>query len=350
MEVSVVQTLCEAGVTHVPSQYIQPPQNRPHQPPPPSSDSLGIPVIDLFNFDPQHLDDVRTKIGRACSEWGAFQVTNHGISSSLMKDVMDVGLTFFTECSVIEKSKYACDPYVAASEGYGSRMLVKEDSVLDWRDYFDHHTLPLYRRDPTRWPAFPTNYRGVMEEYSNHLKELAQKLMSMMSETLGLESSCIEDIVGEIHQNIAVSYYPPCPQPELTLGIQSHSDIGAVALLMQDDVGGLEVFKEGRWVTVQPLSDAIIVFVADQTEIISNGKYPSVIHRAVTNSNRARLSVSAFHDPSKTRKIAPAAQLVDKDAPARYKEAVYGEHVSNWYSKGPEGKRNVIDSLLLNHQ
>ncbi|KAI3997006.1 hypothetical protein MKX01_021282 [Papaver californicum] len=194
--------------------------------------------------------------------------------------MIDIGLTFFNESSITEKSKYSCDPNSAASEGYGSRMLVKEDCVLDWRDYFDHHTFPLSRRNPNRWPDFPTNYRGLSEHNYQLLPSLS-----------------------------AARTYS---------GLQSHSDIGAITLLIQDD-------------------------------IMTNGKYRSAVHRAVTNSHRVRLSVGTFHDPSKIRKIAPAAQLVDKATPARYKEVVYGEYVSNWYSKGPEGKRN-IDSLLLNQQ
>ena len=110
-----------------------------------------------------------------------------------------------------------------------------------------------------------------MVNYSDEMKILAQKLLALISESLGLGSSCIEDAVGEIYQNITVSYYPPCPQPDLTLGLQSHSDFGAVTLLIQDDVGGLQVLKDGdggdRWVTVKPLSDAILVLLGDQTEV-----------------------------------------------------------------------------------
>lgn len=100
------------------------------------------------------------------------------------------------------------------------------------------------------------------------MKALSQKLLGLISESLGLPTSCIEDMIGEFYQNITVSYYPPCPQPDLTLGLQAHSDMGAITLLIQDDVGGLQVLKDGEWVTVPPISDAILIILADQTEVL----------------------------------------------------------------------------------
>ncbi|KAF6144526.1 hypothetical protein GIB67_023972 [Kingdonia uniflora] len=94
-----------------------------------------------------------------------------------------------------EKLKYGCDGKVAASEGYGSRMLVRDDSVLDWRDYFDHHTLPVSRRNPSKWPEFSTNYKGVVVEYSDQMNVLAMKLLGMISESLGLPTWSVEDVV-----------------------------------------------------------------------------------------------------------------------------------------------------------
>lgn len=110
----------------------------------------------------------------------------------------------------------------------------------------------------------------MVAEYGECMKVLAQKLLRIISEGLSLPSSYIEEAIGEVYQNITVSYYPPCPQPELALGLQAHSDMGAITLLIQDHVGGLQVFKDGEWVTVQPLSDAIVVILADQTEVASS--------------------------------------------------------------------------------
>ncbi|KAK7387323.1 hypothetical protein VNO78_28042 [Psophocarpus tetragonolobus] len=355
--VTRVQSLVQSGLSRVPPQYIQPLHARPlHHAPPGSdsdsdSDSDSVPVIDLSLFDPTARASSLDAIARACRDWGAFHVTNHGVPPSLLAAVRRAGLQFFSDCPLPDKLRYACSPS-AASEGYGSKLLATSDGdtashVLDWRDYFDHHTLPLSRRNPNRWPDFPSDYRDTVATYSDEMKLLAQKLLALISESLGLPPSCIEDAVGEFYQNITISYYPPCPQPDLTLGFQSHSDIGAITLLIQDDVGGLQILKDRHnWVTVHPFSDAILVLLADQTEIITNGKYRSCVHRAITNPDRARLSVATFHDPAKTVKISPASELIDESSPAKYRDVVYGDYVSSWYTKGPEGKRN-IDALVL---
>lgn len=321
----------------VPRQFIQPLETRPTKGTPAVTES--IPSINLGGeVDVSRLQE---EIRRACREWGAFHVVNHGVAIELLDEMRRVGKLFFEDSDTKHKNEYSCDPNTPASEGYGSRMLVSSnDTVLDWRDYFDHHTFPLSRRNPARWPHFPANYREVVAEYSDCMKVLAQKLLGLISVSLGLPSSCIEDHVGEFYQNITVSYYPPCPQPDLTLGLQSHSDMGALTLLIQDDVGGLQVFKNGEWITVQPLRDGILVLLSDQTEIITNGKYKSCQHRAITNSQRGRLSVATFHDPAKTRKIFPAME------PPKYGEVIYGDYCKSWYTKGPEGKRN-LDALLL---
>ncbi|PIN10621.1 Iron/ascorbate family oxidoreductase [Handroanthus impetiginosus] len=304
-----VQSLVQDGKVVVPPQYVQPPETRPNRSIEKRNDNdlPTPPFIDLSNSDSVHEQ----------LEWGAFHIINHGIPVELLDEMRRVGRSFFEDCTMDQKLSYACDPNSPASEGYGSRMLVaSNNTVLDWRDYFDHHTLPPSRRNPSKWPHFSSNY------------------------SLGLPSSCIKDAVGEFYQNITVSYYPPCPQPELTLGLQSHSDMGAFTLLIQDDVGGLEVWKDGEWIFVNPLHDAIFVILADQTEVITNGQYKSAPHRAITNAKNARLSVSTFHDPAKTKVVSPAFE------PPKYCQVKYGDYVLSWYSKGPEGKRN-IDALLL---
>ena len=149
-----VQALAETGVSRLPAQYIQPPEHRPaHPSSSPVPAALSVPVVDLSS--PTAADAVRA----ACADWGAFHVVGHGVPGELLDALRGAGLAFF-RAPMEDKLRFACDPARgAAAEGYGSRMLANDDSVLDWRDYFDHHTLPESRRDPAHWPDFVPRYR-----------------------------------------------------------------------------------------------------------------------------------------------------------------------------------------------
>ncbi|KMZ73300.1 2-oxoglutarate (2OG) and Fe(II)-dependent oxygenase superfamilyprotein [Zostera marina] len=332
-----VQVLAESKISKLPERYIQPPSTRPT----PSSTSRSpssIPVVDLC--DPQS----DWQIDQACLQWGAFRIINHGVS---VDDIKNIALGFFRDTPLEVKMRYKCPDVGFASEGYGSLMVANSEVVSDWRDYFDHHTLPMSRRKVENWPEFPSNYRKIMAEYSENMKKLAQRLLSIISKNLGLKSSYIEEVIGDVHQNIVFNYYPPCPQPDLVLGLQAHSDMGAVSLLVENDVCGLEFLKDGEWVLAHPLPDAITVILADQTEILSNGRYKSAIHRALVNAKLSRLSIATFYDPPKSTTIAPAFELINSpNSHPQYRGVTYGDFVSNWYGDGPDGKR-TLDALRI---
>lgn len=113
-------------------------------------------------------------------------------------------------------------------------------------------------------------YREETEEYDRELVKLCGKLMKILSVTLGLEESYLQDCFGGEDNGacLRVNYYPKCPQPDLTLGLSSHSDPGGITVLLPDDhVAGLQVRKGDCWVTVQPVPDAFIVNIGDQIQV-----------------------------------------------------------------------------------
>ncbi|KAL6579871.1 Aconitate hydratase mitochondrial [Orobanche minor] len=83
-------------------------------------------------------------------------------------------------------------------------------------------------------------------------------------------------ILGVLHN------YPPCPKPDLIKGLRAHTDAGGIVLLFQDDkVSGLQLLKDGEWIDVPPMRHSIVVNISDQLEVITNGKYKSVMHRVI---------------------------------------------------------------------
>ena len=101
-------------------------------------------------------------------------------------------------------------------------------------------------------------------------------LMEAIKESLGLDQEKTESekngeddstTFEDGSQLIVVNCYPSCPEPELTLGLLPHSDYGLLTILLQDEVKGLQIQHEGRWVTVEPLPNSFVVNVGDHLEV-----------------------------------------------------------------------------------
>lgn len=98
---------------------------------------------------------------------------------------------------------------------------------------------------------------------------MTNKLLELLSEGLGLEGKVLKSHLGgeEIEMEMKINMYPPCPQPELALGVEPHTDMSALTLLVPNDVPGLQVWKDGNWVAVDYLPNALFVHVGDQIEV-----------------------------------------------------------------------------------
>jgi len=95
---------------------------------------------------------------------------------------------------------------------------------------------------------------------------LASRILSLISEGLGLESGYFEnDLTGSVL--FSINHYPPCPEPSLALGITKHSDPNLITILLQDHVYGLQVFKDGNWIAVEPIPNAFVINIGYQLQV-----------------------------------------------------------------------------------
>jgi len=304
-----------------------------------------LPLIDLSHLqgDCEGRGAVVEAIGQACHQWGFFLVKNHGVPDSAMKEMMRVGREFFylpTE----EKMRYFTMD-TKSQMRYSTSFNVKEDKILNWRDFIRYSCTPFQEMMPL-WPDKPTDFRKANLQYSTEVGMLAKTLLGVISETLGLSTEYINDLLGDHSQLMSCNLYPACPNPELALGLIGHSDPGAITLLMQDDVGGLQVLHEDRWVPVTPISSTLVVNLGDMLQILSNGKYKSPVHRVVANSDTERMSVVTAYGPSMDTFITPIPQLLDSSCQPIYKGCLYGEFM-DMMQRNALNKKSVLDSLTL---
>lgn len=298
-----------------------------------------IPVIDIG--DDVDEERVVTQIAKASSEFGLFQVINHGIPSDVVAKLQSVGKEFF-ELPRQEKETYAKLP--GSLEGYGT-ALQKEKEGQAIKEAGDHLVAHLFHKiwpqsaiNYRFWPTIPTSYREANEEYAKYLRKVSDKLFRCLSLGLGLQGHELREDTGgdNMEYLLKINYYPPCDLNDLDIGVGAHTDMSAITLLVPNHVPGLQFFMHGHWYDVDYVPNALIIHIGDQTEIISNGKYKAVLHRTTLDKDRTRLSWPVFVEPPSGLTLGPNSKLVSQENPAKYKTKKYRDYVYCKLNKIPQ--------------
>ncbi|URE42949.1 gibberellin 3-beta-dioxygenase [Musa troglodytarum] len=310
-----------------------------------------VPVVDLAS------PDAVGHIGRACKEWGAFQVTGHGIPIHLL-DRVEAQTRLLFSLPAARKLKAARGP--GSLSGYGLANTSSFYSNIFWSEGF---TIIGSPRDDARklWPEDHDEYwyvhacrlsnsctRGrlitsrfscscVMEEYNRRIRDLSGRLLRAMMVSLGLHQDDMDwaGLLGEADPVLQLNYYPVCPEPDRAIGIAHHTDSSFITILHQSGgESGLQlVHREdaagpARWVTVPPRRGALVVNVGDLCEIVFNGRIRSVMHRAIVNRAQTRVSVAFFCGPPRRFNVAPIEKLIGPGEPPAYRAMSWPEFLS----------------------
>ncbi|KAF5943962.1 hypothetical protein HYC85_018039 [Camellia sinensis] len=275
-------------------------------------------------------------------------VVNHGVSISLLEEFKREVVYFF-KLSLEDKKKLWQQP--DNHEGFGQLFVVSEEQKLDWSDMFYITTLPTSLRRTQLFDLLPPKLRETMEAYSAEVKKLAMIILSQMAKALKMDNEEMKELFSDGVQSMRMNYYPPCPEPDMAIGFTPHSDAVALTILYQlNDTQGLQIRKEGKWVPVKPLQDAFVVNIGDIMEIVSNGVYRSIEHRAMVNSRKERMSIATFYSTNLESELGPARSLIGPNKPAVFRRVLFEKYFKDFFARKLKGKSNLDFMKIETHE
>ncbi|KAM7502894.1 hypothetical protein LguiB_001798 [Lonicera macranthoides] len=267
-----VKGLSDMGLKALPPQYIQPQSERLE----PSSVAVeeSVPVIDMSKW---HDPNVANSICEAAEKWGFFQIINHGVEIQVLENVKAATHRFF-ELPAEEKKKYSKENSRSNSVRFGTSFTPDAENALEWKDYLSL----FYVSDDEAASLWPPVCKYQALEYKKSTEVVIRKLLEALMKRLNVTHiDKTKELLLMGSKRINLNYYPTCPNPELTVGVGRHSDVSTLTILLQDEIGGLYVRKDGteNWIHVPPVSGSLVINIGDALQIMSNGRYKSVEHR-----------------------------------------------------------------------
>jgi isopenicillin N synthase-like dioxygenase len=327
-----------------------------------SLDSVGVtvpgptPALPVLDVAPYAADPTSAAAGafvarlaHTVHEIGFFYLVGHGIPAELDRAVHDVATRFF---ALPEAERLAIENVRSAQfRGYTRFGHERTNGCVDLRDQIDiGRELPppdlgpddpawLRLRGPNLWPAALPELRALTTSWMEHLEALGQLLLGALARGLGLPPDTFADVVSPPEVLLKVIRYvtpPDAVDAPARQGVGTHRDTGFLSFVHQDDVGGLQVERDGALIDVTPIDGALVVNIGEMFQLVTRGYYKATVHRVVSPPPGVeRISLAYFFNPRLEATLAPvtlpphlAAEAPggDSDDPANPILANYGDN------------------------
>ncbi|XP_050366283.1 gibberellin 20 oxidase 2-like [Argentina anserina] len=294
-------------------------------------EELNEQLIDLKGFfkgDSVAIESTAKLIRASCLSHGFFQVTNHGVGSSLIK-LADNHFDKFFHLPISEKLRVKRVP--GSPLGYSGSHADRFSTRLPWKETL---SFGFHENGPEKVVAeFFKSKLGngfeqtgkVYQKYCEAMTSLALSIMELLAISLGVKRSHYREFFEDVHAIIRCNYYPTCQEPKLSLGTGPHCDPTSLTILHQDQVGGLEVFVNKKWHSVRPIQGALVINIGDTFTALSNGLYKSCLHRASVNAVKERRSLAFFLCPEDDKVVKPPEELVTQVGTRKYPDFTWPE-------------------------
>ncbi|KAL8460929.1 hypothetical protein ACS0TY_032432 [Phlomoides rotata] len=289
---------------------------------PTSTVFTGVPEIDLSDANAKSL------IVNACTEFGFFKVTNHGVPMEFLARLEAEALEFFKLTPQEKEMSGPPSPF-----GYGSKNIGPNGDV-GWVEY-----LLFCANYDTPIPGISDTLRGMVTEYVGAVKDMACAVVEMVAEEMGMgERDILSRMLLDEKSDscFRLNHYPPCPQLQALsgrslIGFGEHTDPQIVSVLRSNNASGLQIcLRDGSWVSVPSDHTTFFFIVGDSLQVMTNGKFRSVKHRVLANGFSERVSMIYFGGPPVSEKIRTLLTMGEGEE-SLYKEFTWGEYKKSAY-------------------
>ncbi|MEP1124308.1 MAG: 2OG-Fe(II) oxygenase family protein [Ilumatobacter sp.] len=303
----------------------------------------SVPVIDLGGRPGSGPStDVVRQVADAAERFGFFQVVGHGIGAEWIDEVWSATAAFFEQPMAEKRRIMRTD---ANSRGYYDRELTKNvrdhKEVLDVAqtahpDLPDDHPSNIHVVDGVnQWPDL-VGFRSTMVRHMRACNDVALWLLAAFCEGLGEHADHLHREFGPGHTSfLRLNHYPvddlltPDESSAVAglgdMALQHHTDSGALTVLLQDEVGGLQVALDDGWIDVEPIPGALVVNTGDMMQVWSNDRYRAAMHRVLPRSGVERSSLPYFFNPSYSTVYSPLPGSIAPGDTAHYRPINWGD-------------------------
>lgn len=294
----------------------------------------AIPAIDIAGLWSPKLslrEAVGRKIRQAAIDKGFFYISGHQLPDALVAATLAETRRFFDQPIEMKRrvdhslspcrrgydayrelpAETGAPPDLKESFSIGPELAANDPRVLAGR--LDH--------GPNLWPDDLPAFRPTLTAYLAAMQEVGCRLLSGIALSLGLGEDHFASFCREPMATLRLLHYPPQPENAApgAKGAGAHTDWNALTILLQDDVGGLQLYdRRVGWVPAAPVPGTLIVNIGDMLARWTNDLFRSTVHRVINASSRERYSIPFFFGGNPDQTIEPLRCCCGPDNPPRY--------------------------------
>jgi isopenicillin N synthase-like dioxygenase len=271
-----------------------------------------IPVIDISRFrgTPPEREAFLADLRHATHDVGFLYLTGHGVPTSVTDGILHAARAFF---ALPLEDRLAIDNVGSPQfRGYTRVGYEHTNGRPDRRDQLDIGVErpalelgpddPAYLRliGPNQWPEALPELEHAVLAWQSEADRVSREVLRALAAALGQPDTYFDRwFDDEAHSHLKVIRYPGRGDAPDEQGVGAHKDYGFLALLLQDDLGGLQVETlDGEWLDAPPIPGAFVFNLGEVLEIATRGYLRATVHRVVSPPGEAeRFSVPFFLGP-----------------------------------------------------